>query len=65
MGSANDIREHMKLAGSDRKRLAGIYLAVLLVALVIVAIGASIWLSTDNSGTNVLATDEKAISRAP
>ena len=65
MGSANDIREHMELTGSDRKRLAGIYLAVLLVALVIVAIGATIWLSTDNSGTNVLATDEKAISRAP
>ena len=42
MGSANDIREHMELAGSDRKRLAGIYFAVLLVALVIVAIGATI-----------------------
>lgn len=61
MGSANDIREHM--AGSDRK--AGIYFGVLLVALVIVAIGATLWLSTDNSGTNLLATDEKAISRVP
>jgi hypothetical protein len=65
MGSANDIREHMELAGSDRKRLAGFYFAVLLVALVIVAIGATLWLSTDNSGTNLLATDEKAISRVP
>jgi len=64
MGSTNDIRQHM-VGGSDRKRLAGIYFAVLFVALVIVAIGATIWLSTDNSGTNVLATDEKAISRVP
>jgi hypothetical protein len=46
-------------------RPATIYVAVLLAALAIVAIGATIWLSTDNSGTNVLATDEKAMSRTP
>jgi hypothetical protein len=48
-----------------RRPLTGIYLAVLIIALAIVAVGTTIWLSTDNSGTNVLATDEKAMSRAP
>jgi hypothetical protein len=42
-----------------------IYAVVMLVALAIVAIGATIWLSTGDSGTNVLATDEKAISHTP
>ena len=38
------------------------YLAVLIAALVIVAVGTAIWLMTDNnSGTNSLATDEKAM----
>jgi len=45
--------------------LVGIYMAVLIAALVIVAVGAAIWLSTDNSGTNSLATDEKAMTRVP
>jgi hypothetical protein len=52
----------------DRARhpsLTGVYLAVLIAALVIVAVGTTIWLSTDNSGTNLLATDEKAITRVP
>ncbi len=49
----------------SRSRAAGIYLAVLTVAFVIVAIGTTLWLATDTSGTNVLATDEPAISRAP
>jgi flagellar basal body-associated protein FliL len=43
-----------------------IYLAVLIVALAIVGMGTAIWLFTDNNpGTNVLATDEKAITRSP
>jgi hypothetical protein len=42
-----------------------IYVAVLIAALAIVAVGATIWLSTGDSGTNVLATDEKAITRTP
>ena len=45
--------------------LVGIYRALLIAALVIVAVGAAIWLSTDNSGTNSLATDEKAMTRVP
>jgi hypothetical protein len=43
----------------------GVYLAVLIAALVIVAVGTTIWLSTDNSGTNSLATDEKAMTQSP
>jgi hypothetical protein len=43
-----------------------VYLAVLIAALVIVAVGTAIWLSTDNSeGTNSLASDEKAMTRTP
>jgi hypothetical protein len=42
-----------------------IYALVMLAALAIVAIGATIWLSTGDSGTNVLATDEKAITHTP
>lgn len=42
-----------------------IYAAVMIVVLAIVAIGATIWLSTGDSGTNVLATDEKAMSHTP
>ena len=42
-------------------RFAGIYLAVLIVALGIVAIGTTIWLSTGTSGTNVLAKDRKSV----
>ncbi len=49
----------------SRARAAGIYLAVLTIAFVIVAIGTALWLSTDTSGTNVLATDEQSISRVP
>ena len=64
MGSANDIREHMSWPARTESGWRASIL-VLLVALVIVAIGATIWLSTDNSGTNLLATDEKAISRVP
>ena len=45
--------------------LIGIYMAVLIAALVIVVVGAAIWLSTDNFGTNSLATDEKAMTRVP
>jgi hypothetical protein len=44
----------------------GVYLAGLIAALVIVAVGTTIWLSTDNNaGTNSLATDEKAMTRVP
>jgi hypothetical protein len=44
----------------------GVYLAVLIAALVIAAVGTTIWLSTDNNaGTNSLATDEKAMTRVP
>jgi hypothetical protein len=55
------------IGGSRRpfSRATAIYLAVVLAAFVIVAAGASMWLSTDNSGTNSLASDEKAMSRAP
>ena len=42
-----------------------IYALVMLAALAIVAVGASMWLSTGDSGTNVLATDEKAMSHRP
>jgi predicted anti-sigma-YlaC factor YlaD len=53
-------------ARSSNSRVAGIYLAVLVVALVIVAAGTAMWPSTDNNpGTNALATDEKAITRSP
>jgi hypothetical protein len=46
--------------------LTGVYLAVLIGALVIVAGGTTIWLSTDNNaGTNALATDQKAMTRGP
>ena len=51
--------------GGRRLSLLGIYLAVLLVAFIIVAVGATVWLSIDTSGTNALATDEKAISHTP
>jgi len=51
----------------DRARhpsLPGVYLAVLVAALVVVA--AWFWLTTDNNaGTNSLATDEKAMTRTP
>jgi flagellar basal body-associated protein FliL len=53
------------IARARRPSLTGIYLVVLIAALVIVAVGATIWLSTDNSGTNALATDEKATTRVP
>jgi hypothetical protein len=44
----------------------GVYLAVLIAALVIAAVGTTIWLSTDNNaGTNSLASDEEAMTRAP
>jgi hypothetical protein len=50
---------------SSHLRVAGIYLALLIVALVIVVVGTAIWLSTDNNpGTNALASDEKAVTRA-
>ena len=49
---------------SSNSRVAGIYLAVLVVALVIVAAGTAMWLS-NNPGTNALATDEKAMTRSP
>ena len=48
-------------ARSSNSRVAGIYLAVLVVALVIVAAGTAMWLS-NNPGTNALATDEKAMT---
>jgi hypothetical protein len=38
------------------------YIAVLLVAVVIIAGASAIWLSTDNSGTNSLATDSQSTS---
>ena len=41
------------------------YLAVLIVALVIVVVATTMWLSTDDSGTNVLATDAKSVTRVP
>jgi hypothetical protein len=53
------------IARARRPSLTGNYLVVLIAALVIVAVGATIWLSTDNSGTNALATDEKATTRVP
>jgi hypothetical protein len=44
----------------------GVYLAVLIAALLIVGVGTAIWLSTDNNaGTNSLASDEKAMTRTP
>lgn len=46
-------------------RPARIYAVVLLAVLAILAVGATLWLSTDDSGTNALATDEKAIARTP
>jgi RAB protein geranylgeranyltransferase component A len=53
----------------DRVRLSrttGVYLAVLIAALVIVAVGTAIWLLTDNNaGTNSLASDQKAMTRTP
>jgi hypothetical protein len=53
-------------ARSPKSRVAGIYVAVLIVALLIVATGATLWLSTDNNpGTNTLATDERAMTRTP
>jgi uncharacterized membrane protein YhhN len=39
-----------------------VYVAVLLVAMVIIAGASAIWLSTDNSGTNFLATDPQSTS---
>jgi hypothetical protein len=39
-----------------------VYLAVLLVAILIIAGGSTIWLSTGTSGTNSLASDPQAIS---
>ena len=50
----------------SRRRGAIAYLAVLVVALVIVVLGSAIWLMTDNNaGTNSLATDNKAMTRTP
>jgi hypothetical protein len=43
-------------------RLGYAYLAVLLAALVIVAGAYTIWLTTDTSGTNMLATDPQSTS---
>ena len=55
------------MAFIDRTRRGTVaYLAVLIAALVIVAVGTAIWLMTDNNaGTNSLATDEKAMTRTP
>jgi heme/copper-type cytochrome/quinol oxidase subunit 4 len=50
--------------GSRRGTVA--YLAVLIAALIIVVVGTTIWLMTgNNAGSNSLATDEKAMTRAP
>lgn len=65
MQSTDDIREFIDGRRTSPSRLVGIYLAVVFAVLAIVAVGATLWLSTDTSGTNVLATDEKAISGAP
>jgi hypothetical protein len=47
-----------------RPSVPGAYLAVLIAALDVVAVG--FWLATDNNaGTNSLATDEKAMTRTP
>jgi hypothetical protein len=46
---------------TDRSLLFA-YLAVLLVALLIIAGGATVWFSTDNSSTNVLASDPQALT---
>ncbi len=46
-------------------RAVVVYFAVLAVVAALVAGGATIWLSTGDSGTNILAADERAISRVP
>ncbi len=50
--------------GNKDRSVVLAYLAILLVALVIIAAGTTMWLSTDNSATNVLASDPQAISPA-
>lgn len=47
---------------SPRNLMAVVYLAVLAVVLVIVAGASVIWMSTDNSGTNFLASDPQSTS---
>jgi hypothetical protein len=37
-----------------------VYLAVMFVILVLIAGGTSIWLTTDNSGTNALSSDSQS-----
>ncbi len=55
----------MALIDSSRRGTIA-YLAVLIAALLIVAVGTTIWLMTDNNaGTNSFATDEKAMTRTP
>ena len=41
-------------------RILYVYLAVLCVALVTIAGASAIWLTTDNSGTNAIATDPQS-----
>jgi heme/copper-type cytochrome/quinol oxidase subunit 4 len=49
---------------SNRGTIA--YLTVLIAALVIVAVGTTIWLMTNNNaGTNSLATDNQSMTRTP
>jgi heme/copper-type cytochrome/quinol oxidase subunit 4 len=55
----------MAFVDSSRRGMIA-YIAVLIAALIIVAVGTTIWLMTDsNTGTNSLATDEKAMTRTP
>ena len=48
--------------GPPRTRQLLAYVAVLLAAAFIIAGASAIWLSTDNSGTNSLATDSQSTS---
>jgi hypothetical protein len=49
-------------AAAPRNRQLIAYVAVLIAAAFIIAGASAIWLSTDNSGTNSLATDPQSTS---
>jgi hypothetical protein len=51
-----------RYTAAPRTRPLLVYVAVLLAAALIIAGASAIWMSTDNSGTNSLATDPQSTS---
>ena len=56
------ISDRSPTSSSSGRTPVFVYLAVLLITILIVAGGSTIWLSTDTSGTNVLASDPQSVT---